>query len=317
MLELLTERSASFGQGLDVLSPTWGVEDIDQLPDDDEFGIFNVFDDGSDSDELPGLLDEELIDMLAGEDFKPPLELSDSEPELSQDGESPSVDTAGLSEVTETPTPVISAEKEGRLIRWLSDQTYLAANVAASTTLDRAAASGTNNPTTLTRHDEQRSAAIISAPLPLKPVAGAINKRARKSANDDPRPFHCTFSGCGHKATKRRYLLEHERVHSGERPYKCTWPGCSYAASGQGHISRHIRTHTGDRPYPCKEPGCGYFASQSGHLRTHMRTHTGERPYKCPCDGCDYAAGRPGHLARHMKVHAVQPDLCKAAAAVR
>ena len=99
---------------------------------------------------------------------------------------------------------------------------------------------------------------------PLKPAAaGTINKKKPKRviAAARPgklRPFRCTYDGCGYAAAKRRYLLEHERVHSGERPYKCTWPGCSYAASGQGHISRHKRTHTGDRPYPCEFPGCTY-----------------------------------------------------------
>ncbi len=147
--------------------------------------------------------------------------------------------------------------------------------------------------------------------LPLKPAGGVVNKKrgapkrviAARPHASKPRPFRCTYAGCGYAAAKRRYLLEHERVHSGERPYKCTWPGCTYAASGQGHISRHKRTHTGDRPYPCKYPGCTYQASQSGHLRTHMRTHTGERPFRCTVAGCDYAAGRKGHLDRHMRVH--------------
>lgn len=98
---------------------------------------------------------------------------------------------------------------------------------------------------------------------PLKPAATINKKKPSKSAiaaarPGKLRPFRCTYQGCGYAAAKRRYLLEHERVHSGERPYKCTWPGCSYAASGQGHISRHKRTHTGDRPYPCEFPGCAY-----------------------------------------------------------
>ena len=126
---------------------------------------------------------------------------------------------------------------------------------------------------------------------------------------DVMRPFHCSFSGCTYKASKPRYLREHERVHTGERPYKCPWVGCTYAAAGQGHISRHIRTHTGVKPYQCKEPGCGYATSQSGHLRTHMRTHSGERPFKCSITGCNYAAGRRGHLLRHMKIHGATSDM--------
>jgi len=126
---------------------------------------------------------------------------------------------------------------------------------------------------------------------------------------DVVRPFHCSFSGCTYKASKPRYLREHERVHTGERPYKCPWAGCTYAAAGQGHISRHLRTHTGIKPYQCKEPGCAYATSQSGHLRTHMRTHSGERPFKCSITGCNYAAGRRGHLLRHMKIHGATSDM--------
>jgi hypothetical protein len=327
MLEVATAATAfdrtAIGQGVDAFpDTTWHVEDFDQLPDEDEQGLFNFFEAGSGSEELPAVSDEELIDLLnaASNEFEPyPLRVSDSEPELElrdpRADESQSAETAGHpTEATETPAAPAFFETK-RLDRWLKNQTHLAATVAASTldTVSLSTASAITNQMNLTR---------VAVTQAMKPVSGAINKRARKS-NDDPRPFHCTYPGCGHKATKRRYLLEHERKHSGERPYKCTWPGCTYAASGQGHISRHIRTHTGDRPYPCTEPGCGYFASQSGHLRTHMRTHTGERPYKCSCDGCDYAAGRPGHLARHMKVHAAAaaaaeqlPDslLCKAAA---
>ena len=130
-----------------------------------------------------------------------------------------------------------------------------------------------------------------------------LMKDSKQALLDITRPLQCSFAGCNYKASKPRYLREHERVHTGERPYKCPWAGCTYAAAGQGHISRHIRTHTGVKPYACKEPGCGYATSQSGHLRTHMRTHSGERPFKCNVPGCTYAAGRRGHLLRHMKIH--------------
>jgi hypothetical protein len=135
-----------------------------------------------------------------------------------------------------------------------------------------------------------------------------LNKDIKQPLVEGARTLHCSFSGCNYKASKPRYLREHERVHTGERPYKCPWPGCTYAAAGQGHISRHIRTHTGVKPYACKEPGCAYATSQSGHLRTHMRTHSGERPFKCVVPGCTYAAGRRGHLLRHIKArHGATP----------
>ena len=135
------------------------------------------------------------------------------------------------------------------------------------------------------------------------PDGAPAAKPALIKSDDPARPYKCQHPGCTYAAAQKRYLSEHERVHSGSRPYKCTWPGCNYAASGSGHMSRHMRVHTGERPYECKEPGCNYRASQSGHLRTHMRKHTGERPFACPVEGCGYSASRSGHLTRHMKVH--------------
>jgi hypothetical protein len=156
----------------------------------------------------------------------------------------------------------------------------------------------------------QQRAALVGPSVDTLIQLRAINKRKaeeelskdnKQPLVDAARTLHCSFAGCNYKASKPRYLREHERVHTGERPYKCPWPGCTYAAAGQGHISRHIRTHTGVKPYACKEPGCTYATSQSGHLRTHMRTHSGERPFKCTVPGCTYAAGRRGHLLRHIK----------------
>jgi hypothetical protein len=144
------------------------------------------------------------------------------------------------------------------------------------------------------------------APPPTDGGASKANPTPASAAemgDATQRPYSCKFPGCNYAASQRRYLSEHERVHSGARPYRCPWEGCNYASSGSGHMSRHVRVHTGDRPYKCEEPGCGYEASQSGHLRTHMRKHTGERPFKCPAEGCDYAASRSGHLTRHMKIH--------------
>ena len=146
-------------------------------------------------------------------------------------------------------------------------------------------------------------AGAISVKVEQGPVSGKRPAPATSEDGTAQRPFTCKFPGCTYAASQRRYMSEHERVHSGARPYRCPWEGCNYASSGSGHMSRHVRVHTGDRPYKCDEPGCGYEASQSGHLRTHMRKHTGERPFPCPAEGCDYAASRSGHLTRHMKVH--------------
>jgi hypothetical protein len=55
---------------------------------------------------------------------------------------------------------------------------------------------------------------------PLKPAGGTINKRraTKPPVADGLRPFQCSHPGCDYAAAKRRYLIEHERVHSGERP---------------------------------------------------------------------------------------------------
>jgi hypothetical protein len=142
-----------------------------------------------------------------------------------------------------------------------------------------------------------------TAQRPLPGAADATASQKTRPSATAPRPFVCRFEGCNYAATHRRYLQEHECVHTGARPFACTWEGCNYRSSGSGHMARHVRIHMGDRPYKCTEPGCDYSASQSGHLRTHMRKHTGERPFACAVPGCSYAASRRGHLRRHMKVH--------------
>jgi uncharacterized Zn-finger protein len=106
----------------------------------------------------------------------------------------------------------------------------------------------------------------------------------------EARPFKCNWpGGCSYTATRRRYIGEHQRTHTGIKPHKCTYPGCGYSAAGTGHLHRHMRVHTGERPFPCDWPGCGYASSQPSHLTTHKRKHTGDKPYSCPEPGCECA----------------------------
>ena len=104
----------------------------------------------------------------------------------------------------------------------------------------------------------------------------------------DARPFKCNWpGGCSYTATKRRYVGEHMRTHTGFKPHKCTFPGCGYSAAGTGHLRRHMRVHTGEKPYSCDWPGCAYASSQPTHVTTHKRKHTGDKPYACSEPGCE------------------------------
>ena len=334
LLEVVTTPAASelltHDSGEDVLLPSapWPFEGVEQLPAfsyrdytydddgvpdaaslaglDDVGGASYMYDydfvgqiDESELDRLPLPSDVDSLALALGSDISM-LASSGSDGQLPNSG-------------TSSPAAALSIKehKERRLDTWLTEQALLAATAAAQAT---AVYCAPRTPTTTADTPLALSVPPEGTGV-LKVIRSNNNKRkavepaaAEPIQNDDEelllrRPFPCTFEGCGYRPTKRRYLRDHARVHSGERPYKCTWPGCTYAAAGQGHIKRHIRTHTGVKPYPCTEPGCTYSASQGCHLRTHMRTHTGERPFQCAVPGCGYAAARSCHLARHMKNH--------------
>uniref|UniRef100_A0A8C7H8J6 Zinc finger protein 865 n=1 Tax=Oncorhynchus kisutch TaxID=8019 RepID=A0A8C7H8J6_ONCKI len=92
-------------------------------------------------------------------------------------------------------------------------------------------------------------------------------------------PYPC--SQCEKTFTQLRYLVEHERVHSGEYPYQCSV--CQAKFNKANSLTIHSRKHTGEKPFLCWQ--CGKSYKDRGNLSMHMGTHSEERPFSCSqCD---------------------------------
>ncbi|XP_077492433.1 uncharacterized protein LOC144103643 [Amblyomma americanum] len=123
------------------------------------------------------------------------------------------------------------------------------------------------------------------------------------------RPYQC--NDCGISFSQIANLKRHQRTHTGERPYCCDYCGRSFTV--QSHLVAHQRTHTGERPYRCDH--CGSIFTQKQNLVLHIRNHTGEKPFQCQL--CPMAFKGSSDLARHERSHKgekpFQCDLCQKA----
>ncbi|KAM8813089.1 zinc finger protein 783 [Rhynchonycteris naso] len=81
--------------------------------------------------------------------------------------------------------------------------------------------------------------------------------------------YHC--SECLRFFQRRKSLLLHQRLHTGNNQ---GWPACPYCGKAfrrPSDLFRHQRIHTGERPYQC--PQCGRAFNRNHHLAIHMQTH--------------------------------------------
>ncbi|XP_036983231.2 zinc finger protein 783 [Artibeus jamaicensis] len=90
--------------------------------------------------------------------------------------------------------------------------------------------------------------------------------------------YHC--SECLRFFQRRKSLLLHQRLHTGNSQ---GWPACAYCGKAfrrPSDLFRHQRIHTGERPYQC--PQCGRAFNRHHHLAIHMQTHARGPPRARP-----------------------------------
>ncbi|ELK09120.1 Zinc finger protein 543 [Pteropus alecto] len=110
---------------------------------------------------------------------------------------------------------------------------------------------------------------------------------------------------CGEKFMENRFLLQHQRIHTGVKSYKCE--KCGKAFLKKADFARHYSIHVREKPYECFE--CRKAFSRRSHLMEHQRIHTGEKPYKC--GQCGKAFSRRSHLTEHQRIHSGEkPHVC-------
>jgi uncharacterized Zn-finger protein len=143
------------------------------------------------------------------------------------------------------------------------------------------------------------------------------------------RPFPCPFYGCEYRATNKKILKSHNRIHTKEYKYFCDVSGCTYSTNSLCNFKYHTFSHTGKYYYQCNFPGCEYHGKSFYNLNVHKlshfhicqvrgcdyktmqaeaftihtRTHTGERPFHCSVEGCDYKGISSFHLKAHLRSH--------------
>lgn len=116
---------------------------------------------------------------------------------------------------------------------------------------------------------------------------------------------HGPCSVCKKYFSRKRDLLSHIRMHTGETAYVCSFCGKSF--SRKSRLVEHERSHTGEKPYVCSICQKGFLAKY--RLIEHERSHTGERP--CVCSVCQKSFATKGTLRIHERFHGTKLHACQ------
>ncbi|XP_035305134.1 zinc finger protein 382 isoform X4 [Cricetulus griseus] len=136
---------------------------------------------------------------------------------------------------------------------------------------------------------------FLTHPRPPPATATATTPAPVAAADGKEKPFQCPY--CGNAFRRKSYLLEHQRIHTGEKPYACGQ--CGRAFRQKTALTLHERTHAEGRPYLCAD--CGKAFRQKATLSRHHKTHTGEKAYGC--GQCGSAFRKKSYLVDHQRTH--------------
>ncbi|XP_036123381.1 zinc finger protein 445 [Molossus molossus] len=88
----------------------------------------------------------------------------------------------------------------------------------------------------------------------------------------EKKPFWC--QECGKTFTRKRSLLDHKGIHSGEKRYKCNL--CEKSYDRNYRLVNHQRIHTKEKPFKCQWCGKDFIGRHT--LCIHQRKHTRAAP---------------------------------------
>ncbi|XP_045713242.1 zinc finger protein 445 isoform X2 [Phyllostomus hastatus] len=119
----------------------------------------------------------------------------------------------------------------------------------------------------LSRHQRSHS---LSKLFVYHESGGAVDLQSQVLTGQ--KPFWC--QECGKTFTRKRSLLDHKGIHSGEKRYKCNL--CEKSYDRNYRLVNHQRIHTKEKPFRCQWCGKDFIGRHT--LCIHQRKHTRAAP---------------------------------------